>query len=152
MLVADHLLFHMLGHGPEFVLLVAQLRFETGFAYGLLYAIGRKAVRCACRAHYVLFYHNRTKIVGTSMQAHLPYSFTHCQPGRLYVLHIGQHDTAHGYHAYIFFGSSKVAGTAYTLQQGIYILESPWNESHKTFGIFRFTGLHFTQFYQVLKT
>src|SRR6476469_2357388 len=94
LLVIDNLFFDFFRHGPEFVLLVAELWFKTGFADSLLDSFAGKTVRRTRCTNYIFFDHDAAKVVSPGMQAELGYFLTNREPGGLDILDVGQHNSA----------------------------------------------------------
>ena len=63
-----------------FILLVSQLWFKSCFPNSILYCFISEAVRGTCSTYYIFFNHDRTKIIGTGMQANLGSLFSNRKP------------------------------------------------------------------------
>src|SRR5688572_9896681 len=131
-LIIYYLFFDGFGNNSPFILLVAQLRFKACFFNSILDGAISKTMRGTCGTHHIFFNHDGTKIVGACMQAELRCLFANGEPGSLDVFDVRQHDAADGDHPDVFFRRGQVMYTADPGEQGIHILEGPWNKSKET--------------------
>lgn len=134
---------------PKFIELVAQPGCEFGLADGPSDSVGIESVVGPGGGDHVLFDHDRSHVVGSTMKCDLCRLLSDCEPRGLDVGNVVQDDPAYGDDAQVF-GRRKGRGDTLFFQLGARAAEYPRNKGKKTILVGRFLCLQVTDADQML--